>query len=138
LGLQNNTENALTIFLAMICHKPFEALALGIVMTVEQIDKSHFILITILFACVTPTGIGIGLLLNYDEPPPFLIGTFTGLAIGSFIYISTTEIIADEFVRTNTRKEKWIKLGAVVVGLAFISFIQIWLGHEDHHLNKLC
>jgi len=136
LGLQTNTENALTIFLAMIFHKPFEALALGILMTVEQIDKSHFILITILFASVTPTGIAIGLLLNNNDPPPFLIGTFTGLAVGSFIYISTTEIIADEFVRTNTRKEKWIKLFSVFLGLVFISVVQIWLGHHEDHMKK--
>jgi len=134
LGLQSEIKPTLSIAIAIILHKPVEALTLGIVMCVEVVSRANYFIISVIFSSVAPVGILIGLLVKITSTvPPILVGIFSALAIGSFLYISTTEIIADEFHRTTSNKEKWMKMAAVFIGICFVSISEIWLGDSHSH-----
>jgi len=90
LGLQSELKSTISIAVAILFHKPVEALTLGIVMCVEIVSKANYFIISVIFSSVAPAGILIGLLVKITSTvPPILVGIFSAFAIGSFfVYIN--------------------------------------------------
>lgn len=134
LGLQTEESALISLILALVSHKPVEALSLGILMVKEQTNKAVYVLFIILFSAVTPLGCCIGMTLNSAGIPGYIVPGFTAFAIGSFLYIGTTEIIADEFHSSQSASGRWLRYISLLFGIGFIMVAQIWLAdHHDHH-----
>jgi len=133
-GLQDTEAQTVTVMIAILSHKPIETLFLGIVMVKEYVQLStHIVIITIL-SIITPLGICIGLALNDLEISPTANASFGAIAAGTFLYISTTEIISEEFNSCMNNAQRWKKFIALALGLAFIFVLRIWVEeHDEHH-----
>lgn len=59
----------------------------------------------ILFSVFTPIGILLGMILL--EATPVLEGVFLSISAGTFLYISASEVIIEEFAITKYRYEKY-------------------------------
>jgi zinc transporter ZupT len=60
----------------------------------------------ILFSIFTPVGILVGMVLL--EASPILEGVFLAISAGTFLYISASEVIIEEFAITKYRYEKYL------------------------------
>jgi len=58
---------------------------------------------------------------------PLLIPCFYALATGSFLYIATTEIVAEEISHIKELRVGAMKFGAFIVGIVFIAILSIVL-----------
>jgi zinc transporter 1/2/3 len=142
-GIQSNHGNTLNVMIALISHKPLETLFVGIVMVKERVSLLIFCILTVVVAISTPVGVGIGVAILNDEAPEVMFAVFTALAAGSFIYIATTEIIAEEFQKSRKASVRWTKFFFFLLGVAVILIMKIWLqdphtsdhdhGDHDHH-----
>lgn len=135
LGLQPDQGSTISLLIAILIHKPVETLTLGAIMVREKVAGIRYFLLTLVLSLITPVGVVIGLGVKNFEIPPLLVGSLTALAIGSFIYISTTEIIADEFhSHAHTPTEKWKRYGSLLLGVTVILLIEIaFVGEHSHN-----
>jgi len=60
----------------------------------------------LLFSIFTPIGIFLGMILL--EKSAFIEGIFLAISSGTFLYISASEVIVEEFAITKYRYEKFI------------------------------
>lgn len=155
------SDDALAVVIAFVSHKWVEALSLGIIMVKEDLPLLWFCILMGFFSTLTPIGIGIGSLAaqyvffhdsctstdlshsdvlvmgcfgNSDRNlSPIVVNIFSAIATGSFLYIGTTEILAEEF-HTHHHKTlaRWLKFGALILGCALLSVVRIWAGDDDH------
>jgi len=141
LGIQDSEASTLSLMIAILTHKPVETLFLGIIMAKEGVNLStHIVLVTIL-SIVTPTGICIGLALDHlTDLSDEIIASFSAIAAGTFLYISTNEIISEEFHGATSASQRVIKFVSLLAGLGFIMAIRIGVsddhghsGHEGEH-----
>jgi len=135
-GIQKNHSSTLNVMIAIISHKPLETLFVAIVMVKEKVSNLVYILLIIAVGVSTPIGIGIGVVVQNSEAPALLFAVFTALAAGSFIYIATTEIIAEEFQASRKAPVRWTKFFFFLLGVGVILILKIWLedphSHGDH------
>lgn len=96
-GIQTAKSTTLSLLIAILVHKPVEALVLGVLMLRSKVSRWIYILFSTILALVTPIGVTLGILISGLNIPDLVIGSLTSLTIGSFLFISTTEIIAEEF-----------------------------------------
>jgi len=135
-GLQRQESIAVGLCVAILMHKPVETLTLGAMMIKGNFSRLHYFLYILILSLITPIGTMIGLAINSADIPTILVGAFTSLTIGSFMYIATTEIIADEFHAHNmTTFDRWKLFGSFLVGLAIIAVLQVVVseGHDHGH-----
>jgi len=71
----------------------------------------------ILFSIFTPIGILVGMVLL--EANPILEGVFLAISAGTFLYISASEVIVEEFAITKYRYQKYLIFitGGLFVGI---------------------
>jgi zinc transporter 1/2/3 len=131
LGVQSDPSGTVSLMIAILLHKPIETLFVGIVMVKEHVPMKMFIVLATIVCVATPIGIGIGLLIVDSDAPDLLFAIFGALAAGSFIYIATTEIIAEEFQNSPNARIRWRKFIALILGAAIILIFRIWV-HDDH------
>lgn len=122
-GIQTEKTTTLSFLIAILTHKPVEALILGILMVRSNISHRYYILFSAILSLVTPIGTIIGILLSSNlEIPASVMGSLTSLTIGSFLFISTTEIIADEF---NTPTNKWKYFISYLTGVTLVLLLEL-------------
>ena len=116
LGLQNSFQSAFYLFIAIIAHKWAEAFTLGISFNKSHTNKSLFLQLITIFSIITPLGIILGMLLSHSSP--LIEAIFLSLSTGTFIYVSASEVIVDEFAITRYKYSKFIMflLGGVFIG----------------------
>lgn len=131
MGIQKDSSTTLSIFLAIFFHKPTENLALGSLMLKEEVSNFHYTLFTVILALITPLGIFIGLGMTSLDTPELVFGYFNAIATGSFLYISTTEILSDEFHALGRRSDKLKRFGSFLLGIFFVTLTEVFL-QEDH------
>ena len=79
-------------------HKPAAALSLGVSLTKNFVDKNEekkALLLLTIFAVATPIGVMFGMALTHSSDIVEVI--FNSFAGGTFIYISASEVIVEEF-----------------------------------------
>jgi zinc transporter 1/2/3 len=119
LGTLQNTAEVVDVFLGIIAHKFAAGLALGIYCVKEGLSLREALPAVLAFSLAAPLGVGIGMQIETISGDTF-IGVFLALAAGTFIYISTTEIAAEEV------KGKLSKYIAFIIGvLAFTAILGI-------------
>lgn len=103
--------------IAITLHKYAEAMSLSIALQRAFKDNTRIIFwLMFIFAFATPIGVALGVALS--NAPEIITITFTSLAGGTFLYISCTEVITEEFSLPGGR---WLKLLAFLVGAGIIT-----------------
>ena len=79
-----------------------------------------------IYSLATPSGVAIGIIIAAGND--IVNSIFMGIAAGTFIYISTVEIIVEEF---SVSKYKWIKFFFFLLGISvmvLVFFVEQWTG----------
>jgi len=111
LGVINNNSECIILFIAIIAHKWAESFALGISFYNAHIQTKMFIEMLTIFTFFTPVGILIGM--YFSKSGLLIEGIMLSISSGTFIYVSTSEVIVEEF---STKGSKHIKFWCYLVG----------------------
>jgi len=113
-------DKTFLFIVAIFMHKGAAGMSLGISMTKAFPDRNKFVIsLMALFSIFTPIGIVIGWSLDNGSDITELI--FNCLAGGTFLYISCSEVIIEEFSLPNL---KLVKLFFFIVGIALIASLK--------------
>jgi len=111
LGVLNHSNEVIMLFIAIIAHKWAESFALGISFYKAKIETKIFLKMLTIFTFFTPVGILIGM---YFSKSGFLIeGIMLSISSGTFLYVSTSEVIVEEF---SSKGSKHIKFWCYLTG----------------------
>lgn len=130
LGLTKDMKDVI-LFTAAICmHKGAAGMSLGISMAKTFPEDETFVTwMILLFAIFTPLGVVLGMILSNGSDMTELL--FACLAGGSFLYISMSEVIVEEFAISSNR---FIKLFFFMLGIACIaSLVLLDTPEADEH-----
>jgi zinc transporter 1/2/3 len=116
LGLQKLLHGVVFLAIAIIAHKWAEAFTLGVSFSKTGTERGQYIKMIILFCIFTPFGICIGMIL--ETMSELVTGVFLALSGGTFLYISASEVIVEEFSISNFKFQKFFLylLGGVLIG----------------------
>jgi len=103
IGLQKSPTSVWIISAAVTGHKIFESTSLGANFAKKDVNKKKTIFWVILFSIGNPLGIMTGIFLSTTND--IVAGCLNALSTGTFLYITLTEIVPDEF----NNKDRWLK-----------------------------
>ena len=115
LGIQSRQTPLINLAVAIITHKVPEAVVVGI--TIADTRKQLKIAMILIYCIATPIGILGGAIVNRSMDM-IMEGVFLGICAGTFLYISATEIIVEEFAVSRMKYQKFL---SVVCGVLFMS-----------------
>ena len=120
LGIMTNFGSVMNLMISVLIHKAAESMSISIALQKSDMEFRRLLTFLAIFSCATPLGITLGILLS--DTPEIVTIIFTSLAGGTFIYVSCSELIVEEFSLPGNR---WIKLlsfflGAVLIGLLLL------------------
>jgi zinc and cadmium transporter len=120
-------------FLVIILHKPFDAMAIGTLMAAGGWSKVSRHLVNGLFALAIPVGVT---LFNFGAdlfagPPDHFLGAALAFAAGSFLCISSSDLLPELQFHAHDR---WKLSFALLAGLALSALIGRFesAGHDRH------
>ena len=118
IGLQQESTELFTLFLAVIAHKGIMAFSLGLNLAQSAgVTVKKFILAIIIFSTSSPLGMAIGMAmsnLNQNLTTDIANGVLQGIAGGTFLYITFFEVLPHEF--TGVTKHRLPKVACVILG----------------------
>lgn len=126
LGVSNGA-GIFNMIIAILAHKWSEALTIGISFINAEIEISKGIQYILFYSLITPLGILLGSFLsslNDDR----ITGVAKALSAGTFLYISCSEIIVEEF---SISKHKGLKFFFYLLGIVFVICLG-FLEHDEH------
>lgn len=112
IGSQSSFNKVIFIGVALLFNKIIVACNLGILFKITIREMKIYIRYVLLFSIFTPFGIMLSAIL-YEESELFLRGIFLAISSGSFLYVSTSVIIVEEFALT---KYKYSKFALFLLG----------------------
>ena len=122
LGIQNDSKNALFLFIALMIHKWAEAFSLGIFFVQAKLAKKNYYLLIIFFAIIGPIGVFLGILLS-KTTSEFIEGVFLCISTGTFLYVACSEVIVEEF---STPDKRYLKYFLYFMGTLFAAGLTIF------------
>ena len=125
LGLQRTSIRLFYLFLAILSHKWVEALTIGINFNNAQLEYEtvKFIL---LFASMTPIGIILGII--FAGTSDLIEGFFFAVSSGTFLYISASEVVIEEFSVSKYKKHKFLSF---IIGAGLIFIVTIFENSQE-------
>eukprot|EP01100_Stratorugosa_tubuloviscum_P000901 TRINITY_DN119_c4_g1_i1.p1 TRINITY_DN119_c4_g1~~TRINITY_DN119_c4_g1_i1.p1 ORF type:complete len:194 (-),score=91.43 TRINITY_DN119_c4_g1_i1:96-677(-) len=123
LGVQTDVTETILIFIAITSHKAVEAFAFGISFVKEDIPIKRWVGVLLIYAGMTPLGIGIGMILvstTSDRALNYCQGIVEGLAGGTFMYVATIDMLGDELENPGPLKKRLSVLFMFIVGAAIM------------------
>lgn len=121
LGIQTNYRETLFLFIALMIHKWAEAFALGVLFVKAKFTKKFYYLIVTLFAIIGPIGVTIGIVLSATAGE-LVEGIFLSFSTGTFLYVSCSEIITEEF---STPQKRYLKFFLYFFGCVFAAGLSL-------------
>ena len=122
LGVMNTLKDCSILFTAILLHKWAEAFALGISFYKSGTEQKNFINMIIIFTLFGPLGIIIGMI--FSDAGSLTKGIMLSISGGTFIYVSASEIIVEEFSLSKKINIKylWFLFGGILTFL--LTFIE--------------
>ncbi|XP_035520019.1 zinc transporter ZIP1-like [Morone saxatilis] len=126
VGLLEEGKEVLEICLALMIHKSIISFSLAFKLSQSRLRRSVVTGCLLLFAAMSPLGIGVGVGLTETKASPqhqLARSTLEGLAAGTFLYITFMEILPHELRSAGNRipKVAMLLVGfALVTGVLFI------------------
>ncbi len=111
LGVLNSNSECIVLFIAIIAHKWAESFALGISFYNAGIQNKIFIEMLTIFTFFTPVGILMGM--YFSKSGLLIEGIMLSISSGTFIYVSTSEVIVEEF---SSKGSKYLKFFFYIMG----------------------
>lgn len=121
LGLLEKEREILFMVIGISFHKWVEALSIGINLNKANLEKEIFVVLIILFSLTTPIGIICGVVLSGISK--IFEAIFLSISAGTFLYISASEVIIEEFSVSRYKIQKFF---GFVTGAVFIGFFTIF------------
>ena len=117
LGVMKTIRDLLFLLIAILAHKWAESLALGISFFKSGTERNIFIKMIVIFSLFSPSGIIIGIL--FSSAGYLIEGILLSVSGGTFLYISASEVIVEEFAITKYKYKKYAfyLLGGILVGI---------------------
>jgi zinc transporter 1/2/3 len=126
LGIEDNIADATVLGVAIVAHKWVESMSLSVAFVKSPVSFGQFIKVFLVYAAMTPLGIGVGIVVSYllsGTAYHLTVGILESLAAGSFVYVAFMSVLVEEFFSST---DKWLKAAMYVIGLAFISTLAVW------------
>ncbi|XP_063781948.1 zinc transporter ZIP1 isoform X2 [Pseudophryne corroboree] len=125
IGLQNEQSEVLQIAVAILIHKSIIAVSLSLLLMQSNVQTRWFVLSIVMFALMSPLGIGIGIgvMQNESSGSSLVQCVLEGLAAGTFIYITFLEILPHELNSNKWRLPKVIFILLGFSGMAGLRFL---------------
>jgi zinc transporter 1/2/3 len=123
LGVQQSLNDTVFLGIAIISHKWAESLTLGMSFSKSNTDKKTFLKMILLFAIFTPIGIISGMLLVNTSK--LVQGIFLAVSGGTFLYVSASEVIVEEFAITKYRYQKYFLYLCGGILVAILSILEV-------------
>jgi zinc transporter 1/2/3 len=117
LGVMKTIRDLLFLLIAILAHKWAESLALGISFFKSGTERNIFIKMIVIFSLFSPSGIIIGIL--FSSAGYLIEGILLSVSGGTFLYVSASEVIVEEFAITKYKYKKYAfyLLGGILVGI---------------------
>ena len=126
LGLQRTSIRLFYLFLAILSHKWVEALTIGINFNNSQLEYETIIKFILLFASMTPIGIILGII--FAGTSDLIEGFFFAVSSGTFLYISASEVVIEEFSVSKYKKHKFLSF---IIGAGLIFIVTIFENSQE-------
>lgn len=106
LGIQNDLNAAIILVIALLIHKWAEALTVGIAFIRGGLSNLAFYILMVIFCLIGPIGGIVGALLATNVN--YLVqGILIAVSVGTFLYISCSEVISEEFASKDYKYAKY-------------------------------
>ncbi len=117
LGAQSTLDGALAVLIAVLAHKTTEGFALGVSLARNRVPPTTAWPLLVGFSAAAPLGIGLGALATASASGigELFEASFSAIAAGTFLYISSLDMIGEEFSHGDQPFAKWC---LAVTGLA--------------------
>nr|XP_004654979.1 zinc transporter ZIP3 [Jaculus jaculus]XP_044990984.1 zinc transporter ZIP3 [Jaculus jaculus]XP_044990985.1 zinc transporter ZIP3 [Jaculus jaculus] len=127
LGLQEEGERVVSLFVGVAVHETLVAVALGISMARSAMPLRDAAKLAVTVSAMIPLGIGLGLGIESARGVPSSVASvlLQGLAGGTFLFVTFLEILAKELEDKSDRllKVLFLVLGyAVLAGMVFLKW----------------
>ncbi|XP_045656050.1 zinc transporter ZIP3 [Ursus americanus] len=127
LGLQEDGEKVVSLFVGVAIHETLVAVALGISMARSAMALRDAAKLAVTVSAMIPLGIGVGLGIESAQGVPSSVASvlLQGLAGGTFLFVTFFEILAKELEEKSDRllKVLFLVLGyAVLAGMVFLKW----------------
>ncbi|XP_018534249.1 LOW QUALITY PROTEIN: zinc transporter ZIP1 [Lates calcarifer] len=123
VGLQEEGKEVLEICLALMIHKCIISFSLAFKLCQGRLRRSVVAGCLLLFAVMSPLGIGLGIGLTETKASPqhqLARSTLEGLATGTFVYITFMEILPHEL---GSSRHRIPKVAMLLVGFAVVTAV---------------
>lgn len=130
VGLQQKADDVIGIFVALLIHKSILSFCLGMNLIQSKLSHGGMIRSIVFFSLTAPVGIGLGIAIIdlWDTKSSLLVqGILTGIACGTFLYVTFFEVLPSEF---NTHEHRLLKVLFLLLGFATVSGV-LFLHQED-------
>ncbi|XP_004689427.1 PREDICTED: zinc transporter ZIP3 [Condylura cristata] len=120
LGLQEEGEKVVSLFVGVAIHETLVAVALGISMARSAMPLRDAAKLAITVSAMIPLGIGIGLGIESAQGVPSSVASvlLQGLAGGTFLFVTFFEILAKEL---EEKSDRLLKVLFLVLGYAILA-----------------
>jgi zinc and cadmium transporter len=125
----------IAVFLAIVLHKPMDALAISTVLSRKGVSRGLIFLVQMGFACMVPIGV-IAFYATRGAIEKDLQGQLTGAALafsaGTFLFIALSDLLPEVQFHRHDRIPLFL---ALLLGVAFMGGIAYLEGH-DHETHS--
>jgi len=118
IGLQENIEEVLQIFAAVVLHKCVIAFGLSLNLVQSKLRTAVVVQLTLIFCLAAPIGLGLGMgVMEFSDKlsSEILSGILQGIACGTFLYVTFFEVLPHEL---NNNDLRTLKMIFIILGFA--------------------
>jgi zinc transporter ZupT len=117
------------IFLAILVHKVPAAFSLASLLSLSNFSRMKSFGLIALFSIMTPLG-ALAAAPWFQSGDEATLGALTALVTGSFLYVSTADLLPEVF---HSHKNRWLNLALLVLGIVLILFLGSEFNFEHIH-----
>lgn len=120
LGLQSSSPTIIILLIIILLYGLIVSMSLSVYLFYQKQQNSNIMFFAITYSAMNAIGIGIGWILEYIEYEVNCLAQ--AFACGVLLYVSTSQIIAEEFKQLYM---KWLKLIMFIIGI--VVSVLVWL-----------